>query len=431
MATDVIDLKSPPESTNECPNCERPLKGQGPVITGMRALLRSQCSGCGDVYYEDLPVGHGRLYPCLLDAETGKVFPREDGDWFARWIQASFKHRHSKRWEIDIDRRSNLDRPLILNCLDVLYGHSLLKLLNASYHLNQDGELDLVVFVPKNLEWMVPGGVAEVWSINAPYDPDCQWNDWFKEKVAGLIDAHSEVYLSGGKFLHGLNSIEIERYTSTKPFDPSAWEEGSPTITYIWRPDRIWGPKSARLLKAFWAHLPVRSCPAIVENGITELHERHLSRFFRHLGRMMPEADLRVAGVGSPDVPSGVENYCYPDPTDKEEHRLCSVYGTSNLVIGVHGSHMILPSAHAGSTLELLPSGRLGNITQDILSPVRSPRELLFRHRFVPLRTRPKVVAEWATGLIESYPRVAAPTGDSMASGRKGGVRTEGGEIGD
>lgn len=42
--------------------------------------------------------------------------------------------------------------------------------------------------------------------------------------------------------------------------------------------------------------------------------------------------------------------------------------------MGVHGSNMLLPSAHARATLVLMPRKRWGNFIQDILFQEPNPR---------------------------------------------------------
>ena len=76
-----------------------------------------------------------------------------------------------------------------LNCLDTLYGHGLLKLLNAQHYLEQCPEMELVVLVPHYLRWMVPEGVAEVWTLDLPVRRGVEWNDWVAQKIRQEFDS--------------------------------------------------------------------------------------------------------------------------------------------------------------------------------------------------------------------------------------------------
>ena len=78
-------------------------------------------------------------------------------------------------------------------------------------------------------------------------------------------------------------------------------------------------------------------------------------------------------------------------------------YSKSHLVIGMHGSNMLLPSALSGSTLEILPPSRLGNILQDNLISEMGVLEALFRYRHIPISEPAEKVAETATSMIKDY----------------------------
>jgi hypothetical protein len=61
------------------------------------------------------------------------------------------------------------------------------------------------------------------------------------------------------------------------------------------------------------------------------------------------------------------------------------VYAESELVIGVHGSSMILPSAHAGMVISMMPSRRWGNFAEDLIYTESDVRLASFQRRIIPL----------------------------------------------
>jgi hypothetical protein len=81
-----------------------------------------------------------------------------------------------------------------------------------------------------------------------------------------------------------------------------------------------------------------------------------------------------------------------------------------DVVVGVHGSNMLLPSAHAGGVVELIGPGRWGNFTQDILFRDDGDcRETFFRYRFVDEATPPTAVAQLVNLIVtkrESFRRL-------------------------
>ena len=79
---------------------------------------------------------------------------------------------------------------------------------------------------------------------------------------------------------------------------------------------------------------------------------------------------------------------------DAAERGWCERYAASHVVVGVHGSNMLLPSAHAGGVVELIGPERWGNFTQDVLfRDAGDCRETLFRYRFVDELTPPPALA--------------------------------------
>ncbi|MEJ0032581.1 MAG: hypothetical protein WDO15_20475 [Bacteroidota bacterium] len=50
---------------------------------------------------------------------------------------------------------------VVLNTLDFLYGHVLLKLYNYQYYLRKD--VGLVVIIPRAFEWLAPAEASEIW----------------------------------------------------------------------------------------------------------------------------------------------------------------------------------------------------------------------------------------------------------------------------
>lgn len=70
--------------------------------------------------------------------------------------------------ELYIEKFSDSKDVVILNCIDQLYGHALLKLLNAERHLERHKNYGVVVLIQDFLRWLVPDGVAEIWTVKLP-----------------------------------------------------------------------------------------------------------------------------------------------------------------------------------------------------------------------------------------------------------------------
>jgi hypothetical protein len=81
------------------------------------------------------------------------------------------------------------------------------------------------------------------------------------------------------------------------------------------------------------------------------------------------------------------------------ERSWCRAYAKSQVVVGVHGSNMLLPTALAAGCVEILPHDRLGNIVQDI-SVRYADRMQLFLYRFVDEFASPSVVARHVVAIF-------------------------------
>ena len=80
----------------------------------------------------------------------------------------------------------------------------------------------------------------------------------------------------------------------------------------------------------------------------------------------------------------------------------CRMYAGSQVVVGVHGSNMILPTAHAAGCVEILPHDRYGNMVQDI-SVRYHDRMQLFMYRFTDEFASPRQVARHVVSMFKDY----------------------------
>jgi hypothetical protein len=102
--------------------------------------------------------------------------------------------------------------------------------------------------------------------------------------------------------------------------------------------------------------------------------------------RLGSEFTFSIAGLGKyAKFPTFIKDERVTIFTEEAEKKLCSIYAESKLVLGVHGSGMLLPSAHAGMTISLMPSRRWGNFAEDILFTEQDVRLASFQRRIVPL----------------------------------------------
>jgi hypothetical protein len=386
------------DAEHVCPYCRVRLGVKGWHVPGMRNLADLLCERCGRAFYGDLAAGQALYTPMLLEKATGAVHDAHGVEWFAGWLRDSYARRADESVPFDVQERRAVTRPVVLlNCLDTLYGHSLLKLLNAQFHLDRHTDVDLVVMVPTPLAWMTPDGVAQVWSVGLPLRRGTEWNEWLAREIRRRVEAFGQVSLSHALSHPPPGEFDIERFTRVKPFPLGEWDARleRPTVTFIWRDDRPW-------------HAPTDAAPSTRRERLKRLIASQsppkaeqfelVSELAETLRRDLPALDFAVAGLaedeGRGKLPEWIRDLRRTTLDDDAEREWCERYAASHVVVGVHGSNMLLPSAHAGGVVELIGPERWGNFTQDVLfRDAGDCRETLFRYRFVDELTPPAVLA--------------------------------------
>jgi len=401
----VIRLHPIPDVDHACVYCRIALVVKGWYMPGMRNLADLVCPRCERKYYGDLPVGHGILYPMLLERSTGTVHDNHGVRWFARWLGRSYKSRNDSAVEFIVEEFRPPRQAVLLNCLDGIYGHSLLKLLNAQRYLDRRPDLDLILLIPRFLRWLVPEGVSAVWTVGLPLERGNEWNDWLAGEIHRRLDPLGKCWLSIAVPHPHPADYEISRFTRTQPFPIGQWEERlkHPTVTFIWREDRIW-----ERAQGGGAGLDVAR-RAGARMGLLRKAWREQSALVSDLGdalrRGFPGLDFAVVGLGEPrGLPDWISDMTTREISEQVERQWCERYARSHVVIGVHGSHMLLPTAHSGAFVELVPDKRWGNLVQDILVSSLDVREAMYRGRFLPLESSPKLVAEVTGSLLRDLP---------------------------
>ena len=190
-----------------------------------------------------------------------------------------------------------------------------------------------------------------------------------------------------------------------RPFQVEEWDtrSGRPTVTFIWREDRVWS-SLPRQQSSQGLEEPLTARPGRAQDALQEQTERVIG-LAQALHETFSQTDFAVAGLGQPEgLPDWITDLRTREITDAVERSWCERYAKSHVVVGIHGSNMLLPSAHAGAVIELVPLNRWDNLVQDILPTARDVREAMYRYRFLPLATPATTVSEVTTSLLRRLP---------------------------
>jgi FkbM family methyltransferase len=352
-AVDLIALQPQPEWAGRCPLCGAALAVVRFRFPGFRSLLEGDCRSCGRRYLQDLPTGHGLVYPTTLDLDTGDVFDPARATWFSGWLKPAWEEPDGEAVTLDIKVHSPRKRVVLLNCLDVIYGHSFLKLLNVQREVSRDPELGCVVLVPEALSLLAPEDVAETWIVRERMPRFRRWLLDLEEQLEAEFARFENFFLSPA-FPHPHPcTYDLDKIVAGIPLE----RVGSPSIVLSIRDDRTWGADSGAQV-------------------------RNIDQLWQQLNARFPELHCAAIGVGgATPLPRAIDDMRALEPDDRTERRWIALARGADLAIGVHGSNMLLPSGLAGSSIELIPQERYGHVFQATALREEESLLALARHR--------------------------------------------------
>ncbi|MBN1638897.1 MAG: zf-TFIIB domain-containing protein [Ignavibacteriales bacterium] len=388
----MIQIKPEVKHFIKCPKCDAKLPSEKIIFQGIHIVAKHKCKKCGKIYYSDLPVGHAIDYSYIIDLEDKHIWGSDTSakNWFGKPLLKSFLEPNNDDVELNIKVNKKTNSVVILNCLDYLYGHSLLKLLNTERLIND--RKDVVVIVPIFLEWMIPKGTAEVWVVNQNLGKSLNYYPDLDKKIKKQLKRFKTVYIDKA-FSHP-SIFDIKKFTGIEKHNLF---KKNFRVSFIWREDRPWffndyivyGLKRIKALKP-----------------IVFLQYLKAILLFRLLKYKLPDAKYTVVGKGkSFSFPKWIDDQRVDRFNPKIEKKLCRIYSESRVVVGVHGSNILLPSAHAGMVVDLLPVMRMGNFAQDVLYQEEKidPRMISFKYRYFPISIGVFNVAKNIQSMIMDY----------------------------
>jgi hypothetical protein len=182
--------------------------------------------------------------------------------------------------------------------------------------------------------------------------------------------------------------LDISSFTGVSKHDFNKTEH---RISFIWREDRIWSSNK-------YSTIMIKNSK-LLKYALLIQQNLKIRRFFNLLRRTFQNTIFTVAGFGkSTKFPSWIDDLRVDRYDEDSERQLCISYSESRLVVGIHGSNMLLPTAHAGMAIDLMPMDRWGNFSQDVIfSPALDVRLASYRFRYLPVNIKLDLLAHIAT----------------------------------
>ncbi|MFZ1688750.1 MAG: hypothetical protein WAU70_15080 [Flavobacteriales bacterium] len=400
---DLVPVKPLLFSDFTCPSCAaRKVTALGVVFPGAHVLGDYHCEACGLDFLRDLPVGFSVDHPVAIGKADGKLFNLHAAEgWLHEPLLKSFNDRSDVPLKIERKVLRACKRVIILDTIDFLYGHVLLKLYNAQHYIDAYPDHGVIIMLPRMFAWLEPRGCAEVWVVDVKLGQGQAWHNAIDAFVQERLAEYEEVNMGKGYAHPDFTHIDIERYTGIAPFPLEEFSTRAPHITFVARQDRLW---FANGFAKFCSRAMGRSgLKGLARTMFVSAQDRLIRRTMRAVQAAVPQCSFTVVGL----APGGgygslAEDLRTTRMDEATERAWCSAYARSQIVVGVHGSNMLLPTAFAAGCIEILPHDRHGNIVQD-LSVRWSDRMQLFLYRFVGEFAGPAEVARHAVGMLRNF----------------------------
>ncbi|MFC1613115.1 hypothetical protein ACFL23_02165 [Patescibacteria group bacterium] len=374
----MIKVKPNIDHKSVCPQCHSTLLLDDILWQGIHICAKTHCSKCRINYVEDLKIAQAMFAGFKVDINNKLLYgPEYSKSWFGKALYDSLMNpSFDIKIETKIEQRKFSKNAIIINCIDFLYGHCLTKFLSTQYYLENYPNFSIILIIPKFLRWMVPEGVSETWTVNIPLNKKAlKYYPQLDKKIKEECKRFNIIYVAKAFYLRTMSNISL--FTKIQKHD---FENRNYRITFIWREDRYWFRNKSFILLLKKLKL---------NKLILRLQNLKIKCLFKKIHKHLPEAKLTIAGLGkSTSFPSWIDDRRVVKFDEEKEKKLCKTYSESRLIIGVHGSNMMLPSAHAGMVIDLMPDDRWSNLAQDVIYNATEPIDygiISWEYHYLPI----------------------------------------------
>lgn len=387
-------------SCHSCGNA--PVIITGSFFQGIHILAECLCSSCNFKFFHTLPTGHAIQFSISLSYHEKQVINlTPENQWLAIPLQDSFNNRKSVSVQLTQSREIQ-GNPIILNCLDTCFGHLYSKLWNAQTLLKRYPKNDIIVILPVKFSWMVPKEVSEIWMVDSSL-ADCRFfldglDEWIKNQLARFESVQlSQAYIHLDHHAY----LDLEGITGQKRFDLNQFQFLPVTITFVLREDRFWhGSK----MFDFLYRLSVKfNFQKLVKPLFLRRQRILVYKTIKAIRKSLSDVRFSVTGLGNTlSFNTSITDLRATDILIETEKSWNTLYSQSHIVIGVHGSHMLIPTSLAAGFINLLPEYKIDHIVEDTVLPYPN-RMLQFMGRFLDEFANTSLVAAHAVSIVKCF----------------------------
>ena len=292
-----------------------------------------------------IPTGHARYYPIKFNKSTKEIFEGQ-----LNLFNKSFYENYNRPIKLSKSDYSlklipKKEKCLIINLLDNCFGHSLLKVFNLiEIHKKFNNDFDLLVIVPKSLEYLIPSEKFILCTVNISYSS--------LEKCFDFSPILDKVKLNYKTFDCATTSTYKE-YSGKNVLLDFFFEKLDnniqKNILFYYRTDkyRKWNGKYQG-------------------RNITKLYQ-FLKPYFSN--------DVKYIILGELDdykFPSWIVDKRVNKYSKEVDIEYNQEFSKSAITIGLHGSSLLLPSVLSLSTFHLISHHKRHNAVEDTVNLIDS-----------------------------------------------------------
>lgn len=369
----MYTLKELTNIPTKCVQCyETNAKAHELLFQGVHLLQKYKCKNCETIYFNTPPIGHTLHYPISFSA-GGKLtdYNVKAPNWLAVPLISSIRNDYTHNSSISFKINKTYKKVVLLNCLDNCYGHVIYKLLNAYRHLKDTPDIGLIIIIPKIFEWMIPDGAAEIWFVESHLSNLSKKILNFDSFIKSNLKKYDEVFISKTYLELDHSEIDFEIFFKKSRFDLKTFHNTPYNITFVLREDRFW---LNSWLYSFLYMFTLKFKILHLFKKIFVQRQNHLvKKVANSINNKIKNPQFHAIGIGtSGNLTLSIIDKRTNNPNPNIEKEWCSIAASSHIVIGIHGSNMLVPSALAASIIDIIPRYKIPNIGQDILEPSRN-----------------------------------------------------------
>ncbi|MDO6439155.1 hypothetical protein Q4534_17165 [Cyclobacterium sp. 1_MG-2023] len=391
------------QSESQCPRCGVLGLSNGTLyFQGTHCLTSHICSDCSLEFYATLPIGHAILFPVTFSRDgKHQKFNQKEGSWMAEPLINSIQNPPIKEVPIQLIQTSSGGDLLLVNCLDSCFGHVFTKIYNVYLLKKHFPKKTLGVLLPERCRWLISDKEVEIWSVDLPLENIGEGVQGLDSWVKQQFKRFHSVALSVVPVHIDQEQLDFKEILGVKPFELEEFDRLPLQLTFIWRSDRFWlNSKGLDLLHKASIKYNFQNW---VEDILQHRQGSLLRRLVNRVRKSFPNVAFYVTGIGrNGKFPHGCHDERVEKMQESIERKWNEVYRRSHLVLGVHGSHMLIPTALSAGFIEILPRHKIDHLTEDIAQSHNS-RLSHFLGRYMDEYATPELISKHVVSMVKKF----------------------------